>query len=69
MSVYFGKIKFYNLKSKFGFINQTNTRNDYYFNLKDPIWELQTNDFVSFELKESKRGLVAFNLKKIDNKL
>ena len=47
MSVYFGKIKFYNLKT--------------------PTEELNPEDLVSFELKESKRGLEAFNIKKIIN--
>ena len=47
MTVYFGKIKFYNLKN--------------------PTEELNPEDLVSFELKESKRGLEAFNIKKIIN--
>lgn len=64
--VYFGKIKFYNLKSKFGFITQLNTRNDYYFYIKNPQEELNANDPVSFELKETKKGIEAYNVKKIN---
>lgn len=67
MSVYFGKIKFYNLKNCFGFIRQNNTEQDFYFYLKTPTEELNPEDLVSFELKESKRGLEAFNIKKIIN--
>lgn len=65
MSVCFGKIKFYNKKSCFGFINQKETANDFYFYLKNPSEELNTNDSVSFELKETKKGLEAFNVKKL----
>ena len=57
MSVFFGKIRFYNLKSKFGFIRQSNTETDYYFYLKNPSEELNTNDIVSFELKETKKRI------------
>jgi len=67
MSVYFGKIKFYNVKSCFGFISQKNTNEDFYFYLKNPSEELNIDDAVTFELKESKRGLEAFNVKKIIN--
>jgi len=67
MSVYFGKIKFNNLKNCFGFIRQNNTEQDFYFYLKNPSEELNTYDAVSFELKESKRGIEAFNVKKIIN--
>lgn len=63
MSVHFGKIKFYNKKSCFGFINQKETENDFY--LKNPSTELNTDDVVSFELKETKKGLQAFNVKKL----
>lgn len=65
MSVHFGKIKFYNKKSCFGFINQKDTENDFYFYLKNPYTELNTDDVVSFELKETKKGLEAFNVKKL----
>ncbi len=65
MSVHFGKIKFYNKKSCFGFINQKETENDFYFYLKNPSTELNTDDVVSFELKETKKGLQAFNVKKL----
>ena len=65
MSVHFGKIKFYNKKSCFGFINQKETGNDFYFYLKNSLEELNTDDKVSFELKESKKGLEAFNVKKL----
>ncbi|MBA2611210.1 MAG: cold shock domain-containing protein [Bacteroidetes bacterium] len=65
MTSYFGKIKFFNLKNKFGFIRQSNTENDYYFYIKDPVEELNTNDVVSFELKESKKGIEAINVKKV----
>jgi len=67
MSVYFGKIKFYNLKNCFGFIRQNNKQQYFYFYLKTPTEELNPEDLVSFELKESKRGLEAFNIKKIIN--
>lgn len=65
MSVYLGKIKFYNKKSCFGFVNQNETENDFYFYLKNSSVELNTGDVVSFELKETKKGLEAFNMKKL----
>lgn len=66
MTVY-GKIKFYNKKNKFGFVNQLNTRNDFYFYLKNPQEELSENNIVSFEIKESKKGFEAINIKKVDD--
>lgn len=61
----YGCIKFYNKKSKFGFIQQLETNKEFYFYLKAPKEELLPNDVVSFELKESKKGHDAVNVAKV----
>lgn len=60
-----GKIIFYNLKSKFGFIKDNETDADYYFYEKNPQEKLAKDDNVMFELKQGKKGLEAINVNKL----
>lgn len=60
-----GKIIFFNTKSKFGFLKDDVSGDDYYFSVKKPTEELTKDDRVSFEIRPSKRGPEAYNVKKI----
>jgi len=64
--MYSGTIKFFNQKSKFGFIKCNEDGKEYYFHAKDVEGGaiLDAEDKVSFELKEAKRGPEAVNIKK-----
>lgn len=64
--MYKGKVKFYNLKSKFGFITEEVTGLEYYFNIKNNLVYFQKDDKVSFELKDSKKGKEAYNVTKLN---
>ena len=58
------KKDFFNKKNKFGFIKDNETGRDYYFYIKNPIENLDKDDVVSFEIKPSKKGPEAINVKK-----
>jgi len=65
--MYSGTIKFFNQKSKFGFVKCNEDGKEYYVHAKDVETGvvLEAEDKVSFELKEAKRGPEAVNVKKI----
>ena len=63
--MYTGIVKFFNAKSSFGFITCNEDGKEYYVHAKDLTVEITTNDKVSFELKEAKRGPQATNVKKL----
>jgi len=64
--MYSGIIKFFNQKSKFGFIKCNEDEKEYYVHAKDIDGGiiLNADDKVTFELKEAKRGPEAVNVKK-----
>jgi CspA family cold shock protein len=57
-----GVVKFYNRKSKFGFIRDSETGTEYYVHGKDVNGQIDEGDHVTFELKEEKRGPAAVNV-------
>jgi CspA family cold shock protein len=59
-----GKVKFYNSKSGFGFIIESQSGNEYYFKEKNLIENVEDNDLVEFDLIEAKRGFEAIKIKK-----
>lgn len=61
-----GIVKFYNIKNKFGFIIDDETKGEYYVELKHIINPpLMQGDKVIFELKDAKRGNQCVDVKKI----
>ena len=60
-----GVVKFFNKKTKFGFITDDETKKEYYVHVKDVTGEIAEKDHVSFELKEAKRGPECILVKKI----
>jgi len=57
-----GIVKFFNRKSKFGFIRDTETGTEYYVHGKDINGQVNEGDMVAFDLKEEKRGPAACNV-------
>lgn len=61
-----GIVKFYNIKNKFGFIIDDETKKEYYVELKNIITPpLTEGDKVTFELKDAKRGPTCVEVKKV----
>lgn len=57
-----GVVKFYNRKSRFGFIRDLETGQEFYVHAKDIKGQVDEGDLVTFELKEEKRGPAAINV-------
>ncbi len=62
-----GTVKFFNQKTKFGFITDDETKKEYYAHLKNIDGEVIANDCVTFDLKPAARGEECVNVKKITN--
>lgn len=62
-----GIVKFFNRKSKFGFIRESETGTEYYVHIKDVNGSINEGDEVSFEIKEEKRGPAAVNVTILTN--
>jgi CspA family cold shock protein len=62
-----GTVKFFNKKSKFGFIRDNDTGEEYYVSIKGLIDEVTEGDKVSFELKQGRKGLNAYDVKLLED--
>ena len=60
-----GTVKFFNESKGFGFISQTEDRNDIFVHSSGLIDSIRENDTVSFDLEQGKKGLNAVNVKVI----
>lgn len=58
-----GKIIFFNKKTQFGFIKGTDNK-DYYIRGKNLIDDVIEGDHVEFEIKDTKKGPEAIDVKK-----
>ena len=64
--MYYGIVKFFNTKNKFGFIIENETKKEYYVHIKDVLSDsIVQGDKVSFELKEAQRGPECTQVKKM----
>lgn len=59
-----GKVKFFNVKHKFGFITENKSGKEYYTHSKYLVHQVKEGDFVIFEIAESTRGPVAKQVRK-----
>ena len=59
-----GRIKYYNAKSKFGFVTDQENGQEYYVHEKYLLDKVEAADEVFFEIKILKRGPVAINVRK-----
>ena len=57
-----GIVKFFNRKSKFGFIKDSESGSEYYVHIKDITGTIEEGSAVTFELKEQARGPAAINV-------
>jgi CspA family cold shock protein len=57
-----GIVKFFNRKSKFGFIREIETGSEYYVHVKDVTGSIDEGDEVTFDLKNESRGPAAVNV-------
>jgi CspA family cold shock protein len=58
-----GIVKFFNKTKGFGFITETETKEEYFVHVTGLIDEIKEDDEVTFELKEGKKGLNAVDVK------
>lgn len=59
-----GTVKFFNQLKGFGFIKDNETGEEYFVHEKGLLEKINDDDTVTFELREGKKGLNAFNVKK-----
>lgn len=62
-----GKVKFFNVKNKFGFITENESGKEYYTHSKYLACPVKEGDLVTFEIAISSRGVVAKQVRKTDN--
>ena len=60
-----GTVKFFNVTKGFGFISQTEDRNEIFVHSTGLIDQIRDNDRVQFDVEEGKKGLNAVNVKVI----
>lgn len=60
-----GIIKFYNEGKGYGFIVDDANQKDVFFHVSGLAEDVRQNDKVSFEVRDGKKGINAFNVKKI----
>lgn len=60
-----GVVKFFNNKSRFGFIIDDETKSEFYVHGKDVNGTIAEGDKVSFDLKEEKRGPACVQVSKL----
>lgn len=60
-----GIIKFYNESKGYGFIIDDANQQDVFFHVSGLAEDIRQNDKVSFEVRDGKKGINAFNIKKI----
>lgn len=59
-----GKVAFYNDSKGYGFINDKNNGEKYFFHVNNTFEDVDENDTVSFELERGNKGLNAVKVKK-----
>ncbi len=60
-----GKVKFYNVDKRYGFITENETEKDYFVHSTGLVDQISDGDDVTFDLIEGKKGLNAVNVKKV----
>ncbi|WP_158827623.1 cold-shock protein [Mucilaginibacter lacusdianchii] len=60
-----GTVKFFNTEKGFGFISQSDNRDDVFVHSTGLIDQIRENDKVSFDVEQGRKGLNAVNVKVI----
>lgn len=58
------KVKFFNDTKGYGFIVDSNSKQEYFVHVSGLIDEIREDDTVTFELQEGRKGLNAVNVKR-----
>lgn len=58
-----GTVKFFNTTKGFGFIKDSESNNEYFVHVTGLVDQIKQDDYVTYELKEGKKGLNAINVK------
>ncbi|MCO6476150.1 MAG: cold shock domain-containing protein [Phaeodactylibacter sp.] len=61
-----GKVKFFNRKRGYGFIEPENLENDVFVHVTNLEDQISKGDHVAFEVKASSKGLEARNVRIVD---
>jgi len=59
-----GTVKFFNQLKGFGFIKDNEKGEEYFVHEKGLLEKIEDDDIVTFEVREGKKGLNAFDVKK-----
>ena len=60
-----GKVAFYNDSKGYGFINDLDTQEKFFFHVNGTLEDVTDNDKVSFELEKGQKGMNAVQVKKV----
>ena len=60
-----GTVKFFNESRGFGFIIDSETKEEHFVHVSGLIDNIEENDEVSFELKQGKKGMNAVDVKRV----
>ena len=60
-----GTVKFYNETKGFGFIKEDGSNKEIFVHVSGLVDQIGTDDKVSFEVQEGKKGLTAVNVKRM----
>ena len=58
-----GTVKFFNNSKGYGFIEDSESENEYFVHASGLVDKIKENDEVTFDLQEGKKGLNAVNVK------
>lgn len=61
-----GTVKFFNDSKGFGFITQSDTKEDVFVHVSGLIDEIREGDEVQFEVEQGRKGLNAVNVEVLD---
>ena len=60
-----GTVKFFNSTKGFGFIKEDDSNNEHFVHVSGLVDDIREGDAVEFELKEGKKGLNAYNVRRV----
>jgi CspA family cold shock protein len=60
-----GKVKFFNTQKGYGFVIEDQTEKEFFVHVTNVKGTIAKDNFVTFDIEESKRGLIAVNVKEI----
>lgn len=62
---YTGRVSYFNTEKGYGFINELEGKEKYFFHINGLLEQVVEKDKVTFDLEKGQKGLIAVNIKKI----